>query len=198
MPIPRSTISADEVSAPLRTARGSYSRLKCLQCRSRKIKCELPNLSIEPSHSPQPPETSCTRCHQQGLDCIVDNTVLGRPSHKRRRPATGTASSTGQGDSQSTVPADANEEGEDDVEAFVLSHVESAVDGIDVEASRPNKIKPSRHEVFAALLDSTHLLSALLARDTSFGSQAIPRGIDVTVDPIALVNESLLCAMDEQ
>jgi len=189
---------SNEESATARAPRGSYSKLKCLQCRERKIKCVLPSLSIEASPTPQPSGTSCARCQQQGLECIVDKTVLGRPSQKRPRSTTGTASNLGYGESEPTFAAEDDEEADGDVQAFVLSHVQSAVDDIDAVESSPQKKKPSRHEIFAALVDSTHLLSALLAQDSSFGSQAVPKDDTTPVDPMGLVDEDLLCAMDKQ
>lgn len=192
MPPPGQHDTANEDYARLRAPRGSYSKLKCLQCRSRKIKCILPNPSIQASSSPQSPETSCIRCQQQGLDCIVDKTVLGRPSQKRRRSASFIERES------SAANDDEKEEAEGDVEAFVLSHVQSAVDEIDRDASLPRKSKPSRHEIFSALVDSTCLLSALLAQDTSFASEAVPKQPNIALNPFSLVDGDMLFAMDEQ
>lgn len=187
------------MTGPSRAPRGSYSKLKCIQCRTRKIKCVLPNLAIEPSDSPQPKETSCIRCQQQGLECVVDKTILGRPSHKRRRSQSGTTSLTEPDDSGDGHAHDVehNEE-DDDLQAFVLSHVQSAVDDIDRPMFPPKMAKPSRHEVFAALVDSTHLLSALLARDALFAVKTGLRMPDAPMEPVQLLSDELIFSMDKQ
>ena len=58
--------------------REKYSRLICLGCRSRRIRCVLPDTSILPSSEPQPISKACQRCSQNGLDCIVDYTTSVR------------------------------------------------------------------------------------------------------------------------
>ncbi|KAF2734641.1 hypothetical protein EJ04DRAFT_493094 [Polyplosphaeria fusca] len=60
--------------------RGTYSRLICLGCRDRRIRCELPS-GVE---TPDPGElrtvqTPCYRCKRLGVPCVVRQTVLGRP-----------------------------------------------------------------------------------------------------------------------
>jgi hypothetical protein len=72
-----------EASRPRKRARGSYSKLICLRCRERRIKCQLANDgSIEPSSEPQPASKACQRCKTHGYGCIVRKTTLGRPNQK--------------------------------------------------------------------------------------------------------------------
>lgn len=182
-------------SSSARQPRGSYAKLICLNCRNRKIRCNLPeNVQIEPSEVPQPPERSCTRCQQQGLDCVVDKTVLGRPAQKRRRPEHLKAE-----DESHSSGHDAGEaELDPSVQDFVLSDLRDEVHEIDARMSTSTKAKPSKREVFESLMDSTLLFSALMARDESFGSLAFQTGGDVSVDVTTLVDEDLALLMDEQ
>lgn len=70
-------------SAGSKRPRDKYSRLICLGCRERRIRCELPS-EVE---IPNPGElrtvsTPCYRCKRLGVPCVVRQTVLGRPSPK--------------------------------------------------------------------------------------------------------------------
>ncbi|KAF2018090.1 hypothetical protein BU24DRAFT_491127 [Aaosphaeria arxii CBS 175.79] len=87
MPEPRSGNS--------KRPRGAYSRLICIGCRDRRIRCELP----EEVEIPDPGElrtvqTPCYRCKRLGVPCIVRQTILGRPSpdNNRRSSTIGTVS----------------------------------------------------------------------------------------------------------
>ncbi|PLB48824.1 hypothetical protein P170DRAFT_407505 [Aspergillus steynii IBT 23096] len=76
-------------SKPERGARGRYARLLCQGCRSRKIKCNLPDINeLGPLGSPQTPEKSCERCRTLGLECVVERSTLGRPSFRRSESET--------------------------------------------------------------------------------------------------------------
>lgn len=178
-----------------RQPRGNYAKLICLNCRARKIKCNLPNdVEVEPSPTPQPHEQSCVRCQQQGLDCIVDKTVLGRPSQKRRRPEhLNTASHHG-------VGGDASQEAELDpnVQDFVLSDLREEVLEIGDQITTSTRARPSKREVFESLMDSTHLFSALVSSDTQFGSLALKPALGSLVDVTKLVDKPLAMLMDEQ
>lgn len=180
---------------PARHSRGSYAKLICLNCRSRKIKCNLPeDVAIEPSQSPQPPERACIRCQQQGLDCIVDKTILGRPSQKRRRPE------QMKSEDGTLIDGDLDDEPEldPDVQDFVLSDLRDEMNEIDTRLSAPAKTKPSKHEIFESLMDSTHLFSALMSRDARFGINAFGSDVNPDMDVTKLVSEGLTVLMDEQ
>lgn len=176
-----------------RQPRGSYAKLICLNCRARKIKCVLPDhIQFEPSQSPQPLERACTRCQQQGLDCIVDKTILGRPSQKRHRADPVKAEYD---DSNERATQDEPEEGPD-VQDFVLSDLREEVSEIDSVLTTPPRAKPSKREVFEALMDSTHLFSNLMAGDAKFGSRAFGLHVDVSTNLTELVSERLAASMD--
>lgn len=178
-----------------RQPRGSYAKLICLNCRARKIKCNLPaDAQIEPSQYPQPLERACTRCQQQGLDCIVDKTVLGRPAQKRRRPA---LLKSERGGLNNEVAGD-DEELDPNVQDFVLSDLRDEVHDIDAQATAKTRERPSKREVFESLTDSAHLFSALMARDTNFGSLVFQPTGDKAVDVTRLVDNNLTMLLDEQ
>ena len=180
---------------PARQPRGSYAKLICLNCRARKIKCNLPtDVQIEPSQHPQPPERACTRCQQQDLDCVVDKTVLGRPAQKRRRPE----QPKGEGEDLANEAPGDEEDLDPGVQDFVLSDLRDEVHDIDVQATATARPRPSKREVFESLTDSAHLFSALMARDTSFGSLAFQTDGDVAVDVTRVVNKELTIVLDEQ
>lgn len=62
-------------------SRGAYSRLICLGCRERRIRCELPNnVEIPDVGELRTIQTPCYRCKRLGVSCIVRKTILGRPS----------------------------------------------------------------------------------------------------------------------
>lgn len=178
-----------------RQPRGNYAKLICLNCRARKIKCILPNdVQIEPSPAPQPREQSCSRCRQQDLACIVDKTILGRPSQKRRR------SEQPKSEQESSIGEDLSREPEldPDVEDFVLSDLRDEVHEIDEQITTSSRIKPSKREVFESLMDSTHLFSALMARDRHFGTLALKPAVETRVEVTRLIDKNLAMLMDEQ
>jgi hypothetical protein len=180
---------------PARQPRGSYAKLICLNCRSRKIKCNLPtDVQIKPSQHAQPHELACTRCQQQGLECIVDKTVLGRPAQKRQRPEQPTA------EESRLDGEDAGDEEQLDpnVQDFVLSDLRDEVHDIDVQVTANTRARPSKREVFDSLTDSAHLLSAMMARDKNFGSLVFRPMGDVAVDVTRLVDNDLTVLLDEQ
>jgi hypothetical protein len=183
-----------------RQPRGNYARLICLNCRARKIKCTLPtDVPIEASPSPQPQDRACTRCQQQGLDCIVDKTILGRPAQKRQRPG------QSQNEDWAIVVDETAVEPELDpsVQDFVLSDLRDEVAEIVSHINVPllGRTKPSKREIFDSLMDPVHLFAALMARDSKFGSFNFGSGTDVdsvSVDATELVSGGLAALLDEQ
>jgi hypothetical protein len=189
-------VSHAAIEQPARQPRGSYAKLICLNCRARKIKCNLPaDVQIEPSQHPQPPDRACMRCQQQSLGCIVDKTVLGRPAQKRRRPE----QQKGEVEDLANEAPEEEEDLDPSVQDFVLSDLRDEVHDIDVQVTATTaRARPSKREVFESLTDSTHLFSALMARDTSFGSLAFQTDGDVAVDVTRVVNKELTIVLDEQ
>lgn len=78
-----STFSLSKSKTPRPEAGGSrdkYSRLICLGCHERRIRCELPKDVIIPkSGEVREVETPCYRCRRLGFRCVVRQTILGRP-----------------------------------------------------------------------------------------------------------------------
>jgi hypothetical protein len=63
--------------------RDSYSRLICLGCRERRIRCELPSeVEIPGPGELRTVQTPCYRCKRLGTPCVIRQTILGRPSPK--------------------------------------------------------------------------------------------------------------------
>ena len=175
---------------PAKRARGSYAKLICLCCRERRIKCILrDDGTVKPSSDPQPPETACQRCQQQGLECIVRKTTLGRPSLKR--PAATTPPSTidtRQDFTRSPSPC---------AEDLVLL----ALDG---GSGPPNKRvatlreRPTGVQLAGAIFKTFDLTSQLLARDRRFGSAIA--GIKASMPPKIeeVIDQEMLELLDEQ
>lgn len=150
-------LSMAEATSTPRGARGSYANLICLHCRSRKIKCLLPDdQSIQPSDSPQAPASSCQRCRNLGLDCVVQRTILGRPAAKRRRD--GNMPSAG----QEVSPKEAEEE----VKDYLVTELQETSTPTSRDSQRPT---PDTSEIFKTMVSPTHLASVLLANDRRFG-----------------------------
>lgn len=189
-----------------RAARGSYSKLICLNCRSRKIKCILPTQdeSVQPSGSPQPADRACIRCQQQGLECIIDKTILGRPSSKRKQTeeqalsssSTRKASFAGSLSPPSTIQDDFAAVDDFDVAGFVLAEVEDEIDRM--AARLPKKDKPEDHEVYQALIDPYHLISTVIRRDKKFGSACNSALITADTDPMRYLRGPVIDHVEER
>ncbi|KAF2166359.1 hypothetical protein M409DRAFT_66803 [Zasmidium cellare ATCC 36951] len=92
------------MSAP--RVRGPNSRLICLACRERRIRCELPlDVDIPPQGELRTVQMPCYRCRRLRIPCVVRQTTLGRP-----RPKASATSLTTAGDRRSlTTTADGND-----------------------------------------------------------------------------------------
>lgn len=151
---------------PKKRARGSYAKFICFACRERRIKCQLPdNVTIHPSSDPQPPATSCRRCQQQRLDCVVRKTTLGRPNQKRARSSTPPTAQDGTISSRSPSPA---------VEDFVLLNLdrkseEKSTPDILTPSSTGTNLVPTSAQLMEAIGKVFDMTSTLMARDRRFG-----------------------------
>lgn len=143
------------MSAP-RRARGPYSPLICTRCRARKIKCFLPLSVTAPSTTSQPNDQACRRCRENGFDCIVNQTVLGRPGSSTRVPE-GSRTIAGPSDN---VDEDDTPARSADTRQFLLSR---PVD----EEGVGKKIGAA--EVCEAMSSPLRFLSVLLSHQPSFG-----------------------------
>ena len=162
-PLPKSKptipIMDDDVPHTRKRARGSYAKLICFRCRERRIKCQLADDgSVIPSSNPQPPDKACQRCHQQGLECIVRKTTLGRPNLKKQRiltPASSGPSVDVERQSRSPSP---------DPEALVfLTLDEDKTSGRARSASV--KELPTGVHMYGAVNRTFDLTSSILGRD---------------------------------
>ena len=84
---PSATPSSDATSEPnlssSRRQRDKYSRLICLGCSERRIRCELPS-SVDGIENivlgeVRITQTGCYRCKRLRIPCVVRKTILGRP-----------------------------------------------------------------------------------------------------------------------
>ncbi|QIW96489.1 hypothetical protein AMS68_002007 [Peltaster fructicola] len=159
---------------------------------------ENPDESIQPSGSPQPPGRACIRCQQQGLECIIDKTILGRPSSKRK-PAQEDATQNGRTKSISNEnPLDIIEDDDlhddTDIAGFVLAEVEDEIDQV---ASRlPRRDRPEDHEKYQALIDPYHLMSTVIVRDRRYGATCSSSLATSLPDPIRFMRGPLIDVID--
>ncbi|KAF2450583.1 hypothetical protein P171DRAFT_142374 [Karstenula rhodostoma CBS 690.94] len=69
---------------PAGAKRDKYSRLICIGCRDRRIRCELPNdVDIPKPGELRTIQTPCYRCRRLGIPCVIRRTILGRPSRQK-------------------------------------------------------------------------------------------------------------------
>lgn len=124
---------------------------------------------------------------------MVDRTVLGRPAIKRRCPDKKPRGSVDEGCDTEAAKDDADPES---VQAFLLSDVGDAVDGIEESPlGLSARVKPNKQEIFSALVDSTKLFSGLMAKDARFGELSIgTKGEVGTV--LRVVTEELAVELD--
>lgn len=89
-------MSDQRPSGPKRP-RDRYSRLICLGCRERRIRCELPSEVEVPNPGElRTVQTPCYRCKRLGIPCVVRQTVLGRSSNSTPAPAAFQPATTGE------------------------------------------------------------------------------------------------------
>ncbi|KAF2720383.1 hypothetical protein K431DRAFT_212318, partial [Polychaeton citri CBS 116435] len=195
---------------PSKRSRGTYARLICLRCRSRKIKCVLQDDDrlLQPSPNPLPHDKACQRCQQNGYECILDYTTLGRPAQKRTK----TATAAGGGDDISSLTRDAQtashvgdlteialvDTQSPSAEAFLLSHPIQEGDRSKSQVKDQVQLQPSNEELLEALMGPSRLLASLLAQDGSFGHSLplpgpCPRGVDL----LALVKHDLAVLLEK-
>lgn len=170
-------------------ARGHYARLICLNCRKRKIKCVLPPeaAAATPSGTPQPPEKSCERCRLNGLECVVDATVLGRPASRRRgRSRASSAPAAGDGRrGRSASPY---------FEELILKDPDGDPSRRAVAMGR----RLAKPEMLQAIGRTFYLTSALFARDRRFGSAVNAFQAAVPRDVREVVSGEVVALLDSQ
>ncbi|QMW26535.1 hypothetical protein F9C07_2278780 [Aspergillus flavus] len=158
-----------------RVPRGKYARLICQGCRSRKIKCVLPDLGdMGPLGVPQPPETSCERCRNLNLECIIERTTLGRPpakSSQRKPPQT-----------KRSARLEKSEEREDEVTAalsdleikeYLFSEAATGEEQIPSQGGsnlQPPQ-RPGERAIFRSMTQVNAFMSSVLGKDAAFGCE---------------------------
>lgn len=174
---------ADE--RPSKRLRGTYSRLICLRCRERRIKCQLPqDGSIEPSPQPQPKDRACQRCSQQGYDCIVRKTTLGRPSRKHQVPHHPITPKDVASDRSPSPEAN-------DLVLLQLHHADNAT------GERPLNIA-EQSSLIGAVGKNFDLTSGLFARDARFGSAIVESRDEVPPALSGVIDRASIQRLNEQ
>ncbi|KAI7562102.1 hypothetical protein KC316_g12808, partial [Hortaea werneckii] len=173
--------------------RGHYSRFRCLNCRSRKIKCQLPEDYSSPEATGAG-EARCKRCESLDLDCVVEKTVLGRPAAKRKR---------------TDAPLDEEQDGETSLLDSSTDHVvfdphlneyllcNVTDDGI----SSSSAVTPSphnKHEALDTLVSPAHFVAAVLTHDIIFAARIGNASDSGKEDLLDLVSSGLAALLDEQ
>jgi hypothetical protein len=70
---------AEQLPKSSKRARGACSRLICLECHERRIKCELPDeVPVPDPGELRTTSSPCYRCKKLGVPCVVRRTRLGR------------------------------------------------------------------------------------------------------------------------
>ncbi|PWN42137.1 hypothetical protein IE81DRAFT_143355 [Ceraceosorus guamensis] len=89
---PAASIGASQsFQASTPTASGSsslrkrgHARRTCIECRTKRTRCDLPDPSVPFSEDPLPPAKTCHRCKTLGVDCIVSQEGLKRQKKQAR------------------------------------------------------------------------------------------------------------------
>lgn len=173
--------------------RGNYSRFRCLNCRSRKIKCQLP----EDYSSPEAcgtGEARCKRCKTLDLDCVVEKTVLGRPAAKRKR----TNAPMGEDEDDETPLVDSSTDRvvfDPHLNEYLLCNVTD--DGISSSSTvTPNA--QNKHEALDTLVSPAHFVAAVLTHDTIFAANIATTSGCGNEDLLDLVSSGLAALLDDQ
>jgi hypothetical protein len=183
-----------------RGPRGKYARLICHGCRSRKIKCILPDPDdVGPLGAPLPAEKACERCRSMHLECILDQTVLGRPASKRTRGKdadNGRRVTPGEPDLRSdgsvATPSSLDIEGH----IFAQAADDDSVFTNDGGSDPPKQ--PSKDEIFQSMIDPAAFVSSILASDPEFGSTIVHATTRWTIPLPTLVSHNMAVAFDER
>ncbi|PGH30849.1 hypothetical protein GX50_06392 [[Emmonsia] crescens] len=193
-----------------RGPRGKYASLICHGCRSRKIKCILPNPDeIEPSGIPQTAAKSCERCCNFNLECIVERTSLGRPaakrvrrtdSHSRNYPALLTEPDIG---ADEIVPIPGTTPSNLEIKGYIYSE---EITDKSLILQKDCRFNPSelhvtirgKQEIFQSMIEPDCFLSSILANDQAFGA-AIPHATSSwNIRPLSdLISHDMATSLDD-
>lgn len=180
-----------------RGPRGRYARLICLGCRSRKIKCILPDPNgIGPLGIPQPKDKACKRCRAFDLDCVLDETILGRPAAKRKRVQESPAESVVSKISPGTRDSGSGSFPLPDSKAYMFSDTAEGQSLFEGDLNITYTAAPAPREVFQSMIEPSTLLSSILAHDDAFASELGPSNSSWDTSLSNLVGNSLAASLD--
>ncbi|RAQ63409.1 hypothetical protein COH20_008879 [Aspergillus flavus] len=123
---------------------------------------------------PQPPETSCERCRNLNLECIIERTTLGRPPAKssyRKPPQT-----------KRSAPLEKIEGKEDEVanalsdlkiKEFLFSEAASGEEQIPSQGggNPQSPQRPGKRAIFRSMTEANAFMSSVLGKDAAFGCE---------------------------
>lgn len=177
-----------------RGPRGNYSRFRCLNCRSRKIKCQLPE-EYSSREASGAGEVRCKRCKALDLDCVVERTVLGRPAAKRKRTDAPVDDQEEDGEMSLLDSSTDQVVFDPHLNEYLLCNVTD--DGI----SSTSAVTPSlhtKHEALDTLVSPAHFVAAVLTHDTIFAAHIGNASDSGKEDLLELVSSGLAALLDEQ
>ncbi|KAF2232991.1 hypothetical protein EV356DRAFT_516926 [Viridothelium virens] len=182
-----------------RGPRGKYARLICHACRSRKIKCLLPNPDeIGPLGIPQVAEKSCERCRSFNTECIVERTVLGRPAAKRaRRAHSQVGDSSVFTEPEVKVHEAATPPSILDIEKYIYSEVAHDNFIFEKDYGENQSKTPGQQDIFESMIEPASFFASVMASSQTFGcsiAHATSRWHTPLVD---LISNDLVVVLDE-
>ncbi|KAE8416011.1 hypothetical protein BDV36DRAFT_297525 [Aspergillus pseudocaelatus] len=123
---------------------------------------------------PQPPETSCERCRNLNLECIIERNTLGRPAAKssQRKPP----------QNKRSAPLEKSEEKEDEVttalsdleiKEYLFSEATTGEEHIPSQGGgNPHPPQqPGKRAIFRSMTESNAFMSSVLGKDAAFGCE---------------------------
>ncbi|KAJ5329235.1 hypothetical protein N7452_009625 [Penicillium brevicompactum] len=127
-------------------------------------------MEIGPLGVPQPPETSCERCRNLELECIVERTSLGRPTGKanqRKAPQSQRSASLKDPDQKECDVASALSDLE--INEHLFSKGEDA--NSPLNNGNDQSPQPAKKTVFRSMTEVNAFMSSVLEKDARFGSE---------------------------
>ena len=130
--------------------------------------------NVGTSGVPQVAEKSCQRCRNLGLECIVEHTILGRPTAKRARRVY----SKSDDPAILSVPDVKGEEhtrtlSSLQVKEYFYSEAVNDTLVIQKDCEVHKSKQPSKQDVFLSMIEPAYFFSLTLANNQSFGAAII-------------------------
>lgn len=155
-----------------RSRRGKYARLICRGCRSRKIKCVLPDVhDLGPLNTPQPTEKACERCRNLHLECVVDYTLLGRPrvnrTHRAKKSEDGSPHTHSDPVPDENLPTLSSLE----IKDYLFADDEDNILSEQCESESSRALR--KEEIFESMIQPTSFFISVLSKDRAFGADIL-------------------------